>query len=89
MDAFEHGQWNAVCDRCGFEFKARQLSKEWTGLMVCRGAGTNDCWEPRHPQESVRGRVDKQAPPWTRPEPPAVFADAYVWNDETKAWEAS
>lgn len=89
MDAYEHGQWNAVCDRCGFEYKARHLRKEWTGLMVCHGAGTNGCWEVRHPQDFVKGRPDRQAPPWTRPEPPDVFAPAKVWNDETKAWEAA
>lgn len=67
---FEKGQWNALCDRCGFKFKARQLRLEWTGLRTCCGAGTNDCWEERHPQESVRGQADRQAPPWARPEPP-------------------
>jgi hypothetical protein len=24
-----------ICDRCGFQFRARELRKEWTGLMVC------------------------------------------------------
>lgn len=65
---FEKGQWNVLCDRCGFKYKARQLRKEWNGLRVCSGAGTNDCWEPRHPQDKVRGKVDRQAPPWVRPE---------------------
>ena len=88
-DRYEHGQWNAVCDRCGNEYKARQLRKEWTGLRVCWGPDTTGCWEERHPQDLVRGRKDQQTPPWTRPEPPDVFVDAYVWNDSTKAWEAS
>ena len=64
---FEKGQWNVICDRCGFQYKARQLRAEWTGLRVCCGAGTSDCWEPRHPQEFVRGKADRQMPPWTRP----------------------
>jgi hypothetical protein len=89
LDRYEHGQWLAVCDRCGFEYKARQLSREWTGLRVCRGPDTNDCYETRHLQDSVRGRKDQQAPPWTRPKPADVFVDGYVWNDTTKAWEAS
>jgi len=67
------GAWNAICDRCGWAFKSHSLRREWTGLMVCCGAGTNDCWEPRHPQEFVKGRADKQAPEWTRPEPDDVF----------------
>lgn len=66
--AFELGQWKAQCDRCGFEFRARQIKLEWTGLRVCSGAGTNDCWEVRHPQETIRGKVDRQSPPWVRPE---------------------
>lgn len=71
--AFELGQWNAVCDRCGFEFKARHLRLEWTGLRVCSGPSTNDCWEQRHPQDFVRGQKDRQSPPWVRPEAPDVF----------------
>ena len=31
--------------------------------MVCSGD-----WEPRQPQDFVRGVADKQAPPWARPE---------------------
>lgn len=62
-DHFELGQWNVICDRCGFKFKARSLREEWTGLRVC-----GDCWEARHPQERVRGKQDRQAPPWARPE---------------------
>lgn len=65
--AYVAGQWNAVCDRCGFSFKARQLHREWTGLRVCKGPGTNDCWEPRHPQDLIQGKKDRQAPPWVRP----------------------
>lgn len=67
--------WKFICDRCGFQFLNSQARKEWTGLMVCHGPGTNDCWEARHPQDFVRGRKDKQTPPWTRPEPADVFLD--------------
>lgn len=66
--AFEAGQWNVVCSRCGCQYKARQLRLEWNGLRVCSGPGTNDCWDPKHPQMSVTGKADKQAPPWTQPE---------------------
>ena len=57
------GAWNAVCDRCGFEFKNHELKKEWTGLRVC-----GKCFEVRHPQDFVRGKADRQAPAWVRPE---------------------
>jgi hypothetical protein len=60
---FELGQWKACCDRCGLDFKARELRLEWTGLRVC-----DDCWDPRHPQDLLKGKADRQAPPWTRPE---------------------
>lgn len=66
--AYETGQWNVVCSRCGFEYKARQLRMEWTGLRVCSGPGTNNCHEARQPQDFVKGKADKQAPPWTQPE---------------------
>lgn len=68
MTSFAMGQWKADCDRCGFTYKSRQLRLEWTGLRVCSGPGTNDCWEPRHPQDFLRGKKDRQAPPWVRPE---------------------
>lgn len=87
MDSYRHGSWNVLCDRCGFKYHAHQLKLEWTGLRVCAGGDTNKCWEERHAQESVRGRVDRQSPPWVRPEPEPVFQPASVWNDATKAWE--
>jgi len=62
------GAWLAVCDRCGKKYMASQLCLEWTGLRTCRGPGTHSCWDPKHPQEGVRGKPDHQAPPWTRPE---------------------
>ena len=31
----------AICDRCGFEYKLRDLKKEWTSLMVC-----GSCFDP-------------------------------------------
>lgn len=71
---FTKGQHNAICDRCGFKFKSAKLRREWTGLMVCSGPATNDCWEERHPQEFVRGRKDDQTPRWVRPEQ----ADSFI-----------
>lgn len=73
---YEPGRWNVICDRCGFKMKNTQLRLEWTGLRVCR-----KCWEPKHPQESVQGRVDKQTPPWTRPESADSFTVTNDWDD--------
>jgi hypothetical protein len=61
---FDNGNWNAICDVCGREFRASQMTQRWDGLMVCK-----DDWEPRQPQDFVRGVADKIAPPWVRPEP--------------------
>ena len=60
---FESGSWKVICDVCGREFRAHQLTQRWDGLMVCK-----DDWEPRQPQDFVRGVADKIAPPWTRPD---------------------
>ena len=62
------GSFKAQCDRCGFEYLNNRLRKEWTGLMVCDGPGTNQCFEHRHPQDFVQGKADRQAVPWSRPE---------------------
>ena len=73
MSRYVKGQWDVICDRCGHRYKNVQLRREWTGLMVCTGHDTADCWEPRHPQDMVRGVADRQAPPWTRPEPEPIY----------------
>lgn len=62
-DYLKLGDWNAICDRCGFKYKASQLRHEWTGLYVCQ-----ECWEPRHEQDFVRGVEDDPSVPWTRPD---------------------
>lgn len=79
------GDWKAICDVCGREYKASYLRKRWDGLMCC-----NDDWEPRHPQDFVRGVTDIQVPPWTRPEPsdnfialPKAIASGYYSGGES------
>jgi hypothetical protein len=51
---------------------------EWTGLRVCHGPGTGNCWEPRNAQDFVRGVRDRQAPEWARPLPDADFLTATI-----------
>lgn len=60
---YDKGDWKAICDVCGRIFKGSQLRQRWDGYKVC-----NEDWEPRQPQDFVRGVVDTQVPPWTRPE---------------------
>jgi hypothetical protein len=63
-DYFAPGQWNAICDGCGKKFKSSELRRRWDGFMVC-----DKEWEPRHPQDFVRGVRDGEAIPWSRPTP--------------------
>lgn len=73
------GQWNCVCDRCGFEYKSPELRKDWQGLMVCKA-----CYEPRHPQDFIRIKPERGAPPWVRPEPPDTFVNiCYIWQQSS------
>ncbi len=65
---FNSGDWNAICQSCGRKFKASQLHKRWDGLYVCE-----EDFEYRHPQDFLRSRADKIAPPWTSPRPADVF----------------
>lgn len=58
-----------LCDRCGFKKWNHEVRKEWQGLLVC----SDTCWEPRHPQDFVTGKPDRQAIPDPRPESTDVF----------------
>lgn len=68
---YKAGDWNAVCDRCGFKFKASELKEDWQGFRVCE----HD-FEMRHPQDFVRARVDRISVPWVRMDPPVVISGA-------------
>ena len=57
------GTHNVLCDCCGFKFKATELRMRWDGMFVC-----SKDWEPRHSQDFVRGRVDKQRVENARPD---------------------
>jgi len=71
---FKSGQWNVICDRCGFKRKSNDVREEWTGLMVCE-----ECWEPRHPQDFIRSIPDDQTVPFTRPDDSSIDdADTYT-----------
>jgi len=63
MNNLKLGDWNAICDVCGFKFKASELKLTWQGLRVCEKD-----WEPRHPQDFLRGVKDDPTVPYTRPD---------------------
>lgn len=64
---YKPGDWNAICDRCGFKFKASELREEWTGLRVCEAD-----FELRHPQDFIKVTPDRISVPWVRMEAPTV-----------------
>lgn len=72
---FESGNYNAICDVCGFKRKASQIVERWDGLMVCSTTIKSGCWEPRHPQDFIKPIPDQRGLPWTRPQGEDVFVD--------------
>lgn len=56
------------CDECGFKVRASETRMRWDRMRVC----IRD-WEPRHPQDLVRGKRDRQRVPNARPEPTDTF----------------
>lgn len=78
---FKGGEWNAVCDQCGLVYKSSQLRRGadgpgsvQSGMYVCE-----KCYDLPQPQAYVRGKVDKQQPPWVRHWTP-------VFTDGTPGW---
>jgi hypothetical protein len=67
-DYLSLGNWNARCYRCNDKHKASELKREWEGFYVCVR-----CWEPRQPQDFVRGIQDIQTVPWSQ-NPGDLFA---------------
>jgi hypothetical protein len=65
---YVRGDFWRICEVCGFKTRASQTTRRWDGLFVCF-----EDFETRHPQDFVRGRIDRQNVPNPRPEPPDVF----------------
>lgn len=77
------GSWNCICESCGRLVKAGELRQRWDGFMV-----DEQCWEPRQPQDFVRGVADYQAPPFTRPEQGDVFVK-FSYSELIQGWTQS
>lgn len=61
---FVLGDSKAVCEVCGFDFYHSMLKKRWDGAMVCSAD-----WEPRHPQDLVRPKAERNNVRNPRPAP--------------------
>lgn len=73
------GTNNAICDICGFKFKASELRYNYNGLLVC-----SKDWEPRHPQELIRHRTEKIKADKVRPrqtETTLIYATRVTQDD--------
>lgn len=62
-DYYKPGSWNVACWRCGRKRKGDEMRRQWQGFWVCP-----EHWEPRHPQDFVKGVPDNPAPPYSQPE---------------------
>ena len=58
------GNYNIICDLCGRKRKASECRMTWNNFFVC----ADTCWQPRHPQDFVRGVADDQTVPVVRPD---------------------
>ena len=79
-DYLRHGTYNGICDRCGSKFKFSDLKLEWDGLYVCTA---NGCWEPRQPQDYVKGVMDDMSVPVSRPDQPPVYIQDEIVTEQT------
>lgn len=77
--SYRKGSFYRVSDRTGFPVRAEDTRKEWSGLIV--EAST---YEPRQPQDLVRGVRDDQSVRDARPVAPATFTGP-VWTVTTAA----
>jgi hypothetical protein len=59
---YKPGSYYVADDRTGFPQRAERTRKEWNGLRV-----DESVWEPRQPQDLVKGVTDKQSVPDARP----------------------
>ncbi len=71
---YRPGDHWVVCARCHFDNYASEMKKDGQhrGLWVCK-----KCWDPRHPQERVKGIPDPQ----TAPQPVRLPQDEEQSND--------
>ena len=67
-DFLRVGDYNAICDVCGRKFKFSRLRQKWDNTWACE-----QDWEPRQPQDYLKGIKDNMSVPLSRPDPPPLY----------------
>jgi len=67
------GEFYRICDMTGFKIRAPHTRKQWNNIIV-----REQSWEPRQPQDFVKGVRDEQAAPEPRPRQVNVFLGPLV-----------
>lgn len=71
---YKEGDFNRICDLCGFKVKASQTRKQWNNLIVC-----THHWEPQNQQDFLKAKVDKQWVVDSRPDVTPQFTFPSSW----------
>lgn len=71
---YKKGEWNYTCPVCQQVYKSGNIRRRWDGLMVCKTD-----WEPRHPQDMIRGIPDHTGVPEVSPDPSGGSVDTSGW----------
>jgi hypothetical protein len=72
-DYYSHGNYNVICDLCGQKHKSTEVRMQWNNLLAC-----NTCFEPRNPQDFVKGIRDDQRVPIARPDSNPKFITTQI-----------
>jgi hypothetical protein len=70
MTYYKKGTYNAICEVCGFQFKADEMRMRYDGWFVCDAD-----YEDKHPLEYSRMQTDNQTVPIHSPEPEPIFVE--------------
>ncbi len=71
---FRKGEHLVQCDLSGFFYYASDTRKTWDGFIVGK-----DMWEPRHPQDFIDVRADRQYVMDARPPNEDFSSLTYNW----------
>jgi hypothetical protein len=83
-DYWQPGDNNSRCQECGEKYKISQLRLRWDNFLVCWR-----CWEPRQPQDYLRGFPDLPSAPLTTSDPPFVYVGNFLSTPDNRRIDAS